>query len=649
MTDLATLPQLLLRNARDRSDVVAYRHKKRGIWREYSWAEVGAHVLRIAAGLRRIGVTADDSVLIVSDNEPEHILVELAIQSVGARAVSLYPDISAEELEHISSDSGARFAVAQGQEQIDRLMECRLETPFIKLVYWRSDGMWSYDDPQLLSLSELASSDDGVEAVRRQIGQGTPDDIACLAYTSGTTSKPKGVICSHRTLLDSAARLQAAVRLQPGDSYLSYTPFAWATEQYLGVALALELPLVVHFPERPDQVPEAIREIAPHFLVFGARQWEALASQVRTRMLDASRWRRSLFNALMNQAEKLEARRRDGAPHATDPLLRGIVDTLVVHGVRDQLGLTRVRKALLGGSAMAPEVFEFFHALRVPLRNAYGCSEVGVVMGHVSDNVQTETIGALLPVESHFGPPLEARVSPEGELELRGGSGFLGYWNAPEKTAEKLSDGWFQTGDVIVRNGDDFIYIDRLQDMRRLADGSSFSPQFLEVRLRFSPYIKDVLVIGDETRSFIVALLNVDGDALGQWAEVQKISFGGYADLTQHPRVLDLIGEEVDNVNRLLPASARIKRFANFPKELDPDEGELTRTRKLRREVIQTRYASLVEALYAGADHCNISVDVTLQDGRKGKFAWEVQLRSADMSTSTDRPGSQPVLEACTK
>ncbi|WP_439587720.1 AMP-dependent synthetase/ligase [Hydrogenophaga sp.] len=634
MTPLATLPQLLLVNADQRPSEVAYRQKRRGIWVEYTWADVASRVLRIAAGLRRFGLGPDDTVLIVGENEPEHVWVELAVQAAGARAVSLYPDISAPELEHVAMDSGAFFAVAQGQEQIDKLIECTGAVPIRKMLYWKQDGMWSYTDQRLQNLAELLADDTGTDEVRRLISAGSPDDIACLAYTSGTTSKPKGVICSHRYLLDNAARLQAAVQLQPGDSYLSYTPFAWATEQYLGVALAVALPLVVHFPERPDQVPEAIREVAPHFLVFGSRQWEALASQVRTRMLDASPWRRHVFDHVLDLAQRVEARRRDGRPQLFDGLLRKLVDVLALHGVRDQLGLTRVRTALLGGSAMAPEAFEFFHALRVPLRNAYGCSEFGVVMGHVGHEVRVESIGALLPVQDHFGAPLEARIADNGELELRGGSGFRGYWNAPEKTSEKWRDGWFQTGDVVQGVDGDFVYIDRVQDMRKLSDGSSFSPQFLEVRLRFSPYLKDVLVVGDESRPFVVALINIDGAALGQWAESRSISFGGYADLTQHPQVLELIGSEIQKVNRLLPVQARIRRFANFPKELDPDEGELTRTRKLRREVVLDRYAGMVSALYAHESSHALEVGVTLQDGRKGVFRWNVQLRDAEAPES---------------
>ncbi|AVO42389.1 AMP-dependent synthetase/ligase [Simplicispira suum] len=632
MMPLATLPQLLMENARVRPTEAAQRQKKRGIWREYTWAEVASQVLSVASAFERFGVGQDDSVLVVGDNEPEHVWAQLAVQCVGARAVSLYPDISGAELEHVAADSGARFAVAQGQEQIDKLLTCKLEKPLRKLVYWKQDGMWSYSDDRLVNFFDLTAGGDIGETVKARIERGTPDDIACLAYTSGTTSMPKGVICSHRYLLDNAARLQAAVQLQPGDSYLSYTPFAWATEQYLGVALAVALPLVVHFPERPDQVPEAIREIAPHFLVFGSRQWEALASQVRTRMLDAGPLRQRFFNSVLDLADQLEARRRDGKAKFTDEFLRRCLDYVAIHGVRDQLGLTRVRTALLGGSAMAPEAFAFFHALRVPLRNAYGCSEYGVVMGHVGHEVRVESIGALLPVEEQFGPKLEAQVSASGELEIRGGSGFSGYWNAPEKTAEKWRDGWFQTGDVVSRNGDDFIYIDRVQDMRTLSEGSTFSPQFLEVRLRFSPYVKDVLVIGDESRPFVVALINIDGAALSQWAESQKISFGGYPDLSQHPRVVELIGAEIGKVNGLLPASAQIRRFANFPKELDPDEGELTRTRKLKREVVQARYGKLIDALYDGGTSHHLSIDVTLQDGRKGIFAWDVTLRDAGAS-----------------
>ena len=635
-----TLPQLLLRNAANAGGQVGQRHKRRGIWVEYDWVGIADRVLRLAAGFRRMGLQEGRAILIVGDNEPEHIWAELAVQAIGGISISLYPDISTGEIEHIVSDSGARLAVVQDQEQVDKLLALPLAHGVERIVYWDEDGLWSYKDNRLANMSELLGDAEGLEAAKACVAAGQADDIACLSYTSGTTSKPKGVICTHRHLLDNAARLQAAVQLQSGDAYLSYTPLAWATEQYLGVGLALQLPLVVHFPERPDQVPEAIREIAPHLLVFGSRQWEALASQVHARMLDATRWRRVLFESLLATVARIDERRRRGSDFALDPVVRAVCDRLVLHGVRDQLGLTRVRTALLGGSAMAPDAFAFFHALRVPLRNAYGCSEFGVVMGHVGARPNVESIGSVLPVEPRFGPPLEARISDLGELELRGGTGFRGYWNQPEKTAERWRDGWFRTGDVVTESQGDFVYIDREQDMRKLAGGETFSPSFLEVRLRFSPYIKDVLVIGDTSRPHVVALLNIDDTTLSQWAEAHRIAFGGYAELSQHPKVLELLAAEVRKVNRHLPAGAQVRRFATFPKELDPDEGELTRTRKLKREVVQARYAGLIEALYTLARTHETQVDVTLQDGRKGAFSWVVALCEADPAarSATERP-----------
>jgi long-chain acyl-CoA synthetase len=628
-----TLPQLVLEHAARTPRAVAQRHKRKGIWHPFTWAEVAARIEDLAAGFDALGVRPGDAVVIVGENEPEHLWAELAAQLVGARSVSLYPDISVPELEYICEDAEARLLVAHDQEQVDKCLALKPGS-VTGIVHWDGAGLWGYSDPRLVAFDEVSARGAQAEPARRaallDAARAAPGStIACLSYTSGTTGKPKGVVVTHRFLLDNVARLRSGMRFRPGDEYLSYIPFAWATEQFLGVSLGLSVPLVVNFPERPDQVPANLRELAVHTVMFGARQWEGLASSVHARMLDAPRWRQRLVRwalaAALSVAEQAEA----GKPLGLGARLRRwLADWTVLRGIRDQLGLTRVRVALMGGSAMAPDVFRFFHALGIRLRNIYGCSEFGLVAAHTGDRIRPDTAGELMKVAPEFGPPLEVKVTSEGELSLRGATGFAGYWRRPDATAEKMPDGWFRTGDVVAVNGDELVYIDRLQDLRSLADGTRFPPQFLETRLRFSPFIKDVLVVGDSTRSFVSAFVNIDPVVVGRWAEERRLAFSGFADLSQHPDVVALVRGEIERINRYLEERARVRRFANFPKELDPDEGELTRTRKLRREFVQQRYQALIEALYAGDSGHQLSIDVAFQDGRRGSFSHDVRIEA---------------------
>lgn len=629
-----TLPQLLLYRAGETPHGLAQRHKRLGIWQSFTWQQVADKVLDIACGLHLRGVDAGDTVTILGDNEPEALWSELAAQALGAKTVSLYPDISAPELAFICEDADTRFIVAQDQEQVDKCLALAVRPQLAGIAYWDPTGMWSYQDSDLIELANLGQQ--GAEvggAVREQVvrtaAAGNGDTIALLSYTSGTTGNPKGVIFTHQFLLDNAKRVLDSLGFKAGDEYLSYVPFAWGTEQVFGVAVGLTAPLVVNFPERADTVPENLRELAVHSLFFGARQWEGLARTVQSRMLDAPKLQQALCNWSLATAQRVVRKEAARQPISiADRISRALANWFSLRGIRDQLGLTRVRVALMGGAAMAPEVFQFFHGLGVQVRNLYGCSEIGLLSAHtVGRPIRAETIGTPLPVDTRFGNLLEMKTDTAGELLVRGGTGFSGYWKQPAKTAERLVDGWFHTGDVVNKGPEgEYIYVDRLSDMRRLAGGASFSPQFIETRLRFSPFIKDLLVVGDESRRHVTALINIDPTATGRWAEAHRVPFSGFSDLSQCPQVVKLIKAEVERVNALLPPDGRVRRFANLPKELDADDGELTRTRKLRREVVERRYAPLIDALYGDEPTHHVTVDVVFQDGKRGKFEADVRL-----------------------
>jgi long-chain acyl-CoA synthetase len=378
--------------------------------------------------------------------------------------------------------------------------------------------------------------------------------------------------------------------------------------------------------------------------VFSPRQWENLASIVQARMLGAGNVRKAMYNWGMKVGRDVYVEHLEGRkPTLSARLQLPIAEALVLHHLRDNLGLGKAKNALSGGALMAPDVFRMFHAMGVKLRNVYGATEIGLLTAHVGESYQLETSGSWMQSTPAYGDPLEYRVSPEGELQVRGGSGFGGYHGKPDKTAEALTEeGWYATGDAVSMTDDgELVFFDRVKDMRRLANGHSYPPQFIETRLRYSPFIKDLMTLGDESRDFVSALINIDMEVLGRWAEENKISFSTYTDLSQKPEILELIKGEVARINGLLPQGSRIARFANFPKELDPDEGELTRSRKLRRAFLEERYANLVEAIYGGGDKTDLEIAVTYQNGRQGVLKATVRVSDVENASKAAKRQSK--------
>ena len=434
-----------------------------------------------------------------------------------------------------------------------------------------------------------------------------------------------------------------ALAFKPGCEYLSYIAPAWATEQFFGITLGLLVPLVVNFPERPEQVLFNLRELAVQAMIFSPRQWENLASVVQARMLDAGPLRRAIYNWGIAIGSEVNVGRLEGRqPSLAARLMYPLAEALVLKPLRDKLGLVRAEITLCGGSAMAPDVFRLFHAMGVHLRNVYGATEIGLLTLHQGRRYDLETVGHWLQCDPRHGPPLEWRVSAEGELLVKGGSGFMGYHGKPDKTAEALEGEWYRTGDAVSQTGGgELVFLERVKDMRRLRSGHSFPPQFIETRLRFSPFIKDLMTLGDERRDYVSALVNIDMAVAGRWAEERNIGFSTFTDLSQRPEMRELIRGEIERINAFLPEHARVLRFANFPKELDPDEGELTRSRKLRRAFLEERYAPLIDGLYAGELEVTISVPVTYQDGRKGTLTSKVAITEVNRAAAMPPPERQ--------
>jgi long-chain acyl-CoA synthetase len=609
-----TLPQMLRDRARADADRVAIRRKHFGVWRASTWREVNAKVRRYALGLAGAGIRRDEVVAILTENRAEQFMLQLGALSIGARTVCAYPDSSADEIGFLLDHSDAVTVVAEDQEQVDKVLGLLPRLPRIRGIHYiEPRGLWHYDAARLAPLEQLEKH--GSEADERwldgEIDKAAQGDIAVYCYTSGTTGRPKGAMLSHGFILDNAYRLMGTLAVEPGARYLSYISPAWAAEQFYGFGLALLAPMVVHYAEKPETVQSDLREVAPEFLMFTPRQWEMLASGVEARMMDAGALRRWLYawgsrvgRACVGQQSRFAR------------LLLPLADLLVLRGVRNLLGLTAARAVLSGGSGLSAELFTRFHAFGVPLGNLYGSTELGLVSAHRRDATDAATMGALMPSDPTIAAPMEAWIDERGQLRLRLPA-FSGYLKNDAATAELgTREGGYETGDAVrLDERGQLVFLDRMKDMRRLAGGEIYPPQFIENHLRASSMIRDAIVIGDESRDFVAALVNIDAEIAGRFAEMNGLAYGTFTELSQLPAIRAEVARAIAEVNARMGAGAHVRCFATLPKELDADEAELTRSRKLRRELIHERYADLIGALYGAAAHCETIIQVKYQDG----------------------------------
>lgn len=633
-----TLPQLLLYQTKRFRDRTFHRKKDFGIWQCYSFNDVLENVKHLAMGLADLDVKRGETVAIVGENEPELFWSEYAAQALGAKVICLYPDFTAPQMEYLLSHSEAVVLVCEDQEQVDKVLEIEDRLPLVHhVIYWDDKGMWSYDHPKLMTFGaaqalgreHLAANPGKFD---EEVARGRGEDQAIISYTSGTTGVPKGCIMTYNNLFDNALRVSGSIQLKPFTQALSYISPAWAAEQMFGITQGLFTPFVVNFPEEPETVQENLREIGTEAVTFTPRQWESLASLVESKMLDAGPIRRLFFRWGMGVGRRVNLARLEGRKVSLGwRLLYPLADLLVLSSLRDNLGLQSAVLCQSGGSGMAPDVFRFFQAMGVRLRNVYGTTEMGLLTMHMGDTYDLETVGKWMPIHPHFGPPLEFKLSDEGELLVKGGSGFSGYYRDPESSAKKIVDDFYTMGDAVhMTDKNEMVYLDRLDDMRKLAGGHSYPPQFIETRLRFSPFIKEVMTLGDETRPFVSAMINIDMGTVGPWAEQKSIGYTTFTDLSQNERVRELIREEVAKVNYFLPEGSKVVRFFNLPKELDPDEDELTRSRKIRRSFLEEKYIDFITAVYDGMDEFEAKVPVKYQDGRTGVLNASVYIVSCE-------------------
>ncbi len=627
-----TLPQKFVQTAKKYGDrKVAMRKKRFGIWQEYTWQDSFQKVKHFCLGLVSLGLERGDKVIIIGDNDPEYFWAQLAIQAGGGVAVGIFTDSIPSEIQYIASHSDATFALAKDQEQCDKLLEIREQVPGIKgVIYWDEKGLWNYNDPWLMSFEEVEAL--GRELDRQDpqrfdelVAQGKGDDLAIFCYTSGTTGLPKGAMISHSNLIRGCEIYNQIDRRLDTDEYLSFLPPAWITENVLGLTVHVMNGMIVNFPEEPETVQENIREIAPHALLFSSRLWESLVSMIQVRISDTSWINRQLYRLFMPVGYKVaELRFEKGHVLLHWRLLYLLGEAALFAPLRDKLGLTRVKSAYSAGAALSPEVMRFFRAIGVNIKNLFGSTEAQIHTVHIGDDIKFETVG--VPP-----PGMEIKIAEDGEIWVRGPTVFKGYYKDPEATAKALCDGWFRTGDAgYLREDGHLIYLDRMKDLLELAGGGKYSPQYIEGRLKFSPYIKDAMAIGGREQAYVTAIINIDFDNVGRWAEKHRIPYTTFVDLSQKPQVYALIRQDVVRVNETLPEPARIRKFVLLHKEFDPDEAELTRTRKLRRRFMEERYRQIIDAMYDGRDSVLVSAEVRYRDGRTGTVETTIRVCSLD-------------------
>ena len=627
-----TFPRLVRDNARTRAHRVAIREKDYGIWQSYTWADYYDHGRLIALGLASLGFRRGDTVAIIGDNRPQLYWAVFATQALGGIPVPLYQDGVEKEMEYILGHAEARFAIVEDQEQVDKLLHVRARCPRLEMiVYDDPRGLRAYSEPCLMSLEQLQEAGRKFEIGRPsyfddELERGRIDDPAIICYTSGTTGAPKGAVLSHRNLIVTARNAAEFERLRDDEEILSYLPMAWIGDHIFSYAQSILVGFAINCPESAATVLQDLREIGPTYFFAPPRIWESLLTTVMLRVEDAAWPKRRLVRFFLDLAQDLERSRLGGrAASGWRRLLAPIGELLVYGPVRDNLGMRRVRRAYTAGEAIGPEIFVFFRGLGINVKQLYGMTEASVFITIQRDgDVRLDSVGTPIP-------GVELKISDAGEVLFRSPGVFRGYFKNPEATAQVMEDGWMRSGDAgFLDPGGHLKIVDRAKDLGRLADGTVFAPKYLENKLKFSPYVKEAVCIGQD-RPYVTALINIDLAAVGNWAERRGIAYTSYTDLSQRPEIAELIRQEVERVNASLLEDkvlrgAQIRKFLVLHKELDPDDEEITRTRKVRRGYVAQKYAALIDALYGHHDRVQVDARVTYEDGRVGSVRADVRI-----------------------
>lgn len=626
--DTGTLPKILAFNAAQHPERVAQRYKKFGIWNETTWAAMNDHVARIALAFGKLGVGKGDIVAMIGNNRPEWVWSELAAHACRAMSLGIFKDALEGEIKFLINYGEPKIVVAEDEEQVDKFLNLGDEAPSVThIVFVDPKGMRKYDDPRLISLEDLealgaAELAQNPNAYADLVAVTDPEDVAILCTTSGTTSNPKLAMWKHRALIGHAANYLRADHRKPEDEYLAILPLSWVMEQMYSVAWNLLARMVINFPEEEVTAMADLREIGPNFLLLSPRVWEVVAADVRARSMDASKWKQSVYHWGVERGMKAA-----GAGGAD-----ALADLILFRALRDRLGYSRLSSAATGGAAMGPDTFRFFQAMGVPLKQLYGQTEtMGACLIHKPGDVDNETVGVPMP-------GCEVRIlNPDGEglgeVLIRHENMMTGYYLAEDKTAETFGDdGWFLTGDAgYLDEKRHLVVIDRIKDLAETSDNVRFSPQFIENKLKFSTFIAEAVILGKD-RPYLTAMICIRYPIVSKWAEDRRIGFTTYSDIAAKPEIYALIREEVERVNESLPPQQRIRKFVLLYKELDADDGELTRTKKVRRGVIAEKYGDIIGSIYSEAETVHIDTVIEFQDGTSQRVVTDLRIEELPAS-----------------
>ncbi|RQP08279.1 MAG: long-chain fatty acid--CoA ligase [Paracoccus sp. BP8] len=634
---LQSIPALLARNAERFGNRPAYREKEFGIWQSWTWAEAATEICDLALGFLVLGLNRGDHVAIIGRNRPAHYWAMVAAQMCGAVPVPLYQDAVADEMAYVLDHCGARFVVCGDQEQVDKVLEVGARAPSVQhIVYTDKRGMRKYDHSHMNALADVQA--EGRAAGQRlgheldaRIAALGYDDTCVMLYTSGTTGKPKGVVLSNRNIIETGRNTAAFDHLTEREEVLAYLPMAWVGDFIFSVGQAYWAGFTVNCPEGAHTMMTDLREIGPTYFFAPPRVFEGQLTSVMIRMEDASRFKRWLFRHFMEVARRVGPALLDGKPVGGLDRLRYALGNLLVYGpLKNTLGYSRIRVGYTAGEAIGPEIFDFYRSLGINLKQLYGQTEASVFITQQPDGqVRSDTVG--VP-----SPGVELKIAENGEVFYRSPGTFVEYYNNPDSTAStKDAEGWVATGDAgfFEEATGHLRIIDRAKDVGRMADGRMFAPKYVENKLKFYPNILEAVVFG-AGRDMCTAFVNIDLTAVGNWAERNNIAYASYQELAGHPQVYATIKEHVEAVNESIAqdpmlSGCQISRFLVLHKELDPDDGEMTRTRKVRRNIIAEKYADLIAALYDGRDTVSTRTEVTYEDGRKGEIRAVLKIEDA--------------------
>ncbi len=624
--DNDTLPKMLLANAIAHPNDVAQREKDYGIWNEITWAQFNTHVKHMALAFDQLGVGKGDVVAIIGDNRPEWVWGEVAAHAVQALSMGIYRDALEEEIAYLADYAKPKIVVAEDEEQVDKFLELGDRIPSIeKIIYHDQRGMKKYDDPRLIYLADLEAIGADIDTKNPNryaelVASTDPDDVAVLCTTSGTTSNPKLAMWKHSAFLGHAVNYLRADPMGAGDEYLAVLPLSWVMEQMYSVAWNLVARMIVNFPEEQETAMSDLREIGPHFVLLSPRVWEMVAADIRSRMMESSAWKQTIFNwAVKAGLEALE--RGEGSKTA---------ELILFRALRDRLGFSRLKSAATGGAAMGPDTFKFFQAMGVPLKQLYGQTEgLGAYTIHKWDDIDHDTVG--LPMNDCTIKIRNADEEGMGEIIVSHPNLMTGYYKNSDETEKAFdSTGNFLTGDAgYLNNKDHLVVVDRIKDLSETSKGIKFSPQFIENKLKFSTFVAEAVILGKD-QPYISALICIRYPIVSKWAEQRRIAFTTYTDLSSRYEIYELLRKEVEAVNLHLPEAQQIKKFVLLYKELDADDGELTRTKKVRRGVIADKYADIIGKLYTDDTHVDIDTVISFQDGTKQRIKTSLKVQRLD-------------------